>query len=68
MMKVHVDNGPFFMGCVANMPRLLHVNKDMRNVPTRDDLATGGFGNPWILPHPAVWNTEIFYWENPEDH
>jgi peptide/nickel transport system substrate-binding protein len=68
MMKVHVDNGPFFMGCVANMSRLNLVNVDMRNVPTRDDLATGGFGNPWILPHPAVWNPEIFYFENPEDH
>ena len=68
MIKIHVEHGPFFMGCVANMPRLLHVSKDMRNVPTRDDLATGGFGNPWILPHPAVWNPEIFYYENPEDH
>ena len=68
MIKVHVENGPFFMGCVANMSRLLHVSNDMRNVPTRDDLATGGFGNPWIIPHPAVWNPEIFYYENPEDH
>ncbi len=68
MMKVHVENGPFFMGCVANMSRLCLVNKDMRNVPTRDDLATGGFGNPWIIPHPAVWNPEIFYFENPEAH
>jgi peptide/nickel transport system substrate-binding protein len=68
MMKVHVEHGPFFMGCVTNMSRLLHVSNDMRNVPTRDDLATGGFGNPWILPHPAVWNPEIFYYENPEDH
>jgi peptide/nickel transport system substrate-binding protein len=68
MIKVHVDNGPFFMGCVANMPRLLLVHKEMRNVPTRDELATGGFGNPWIIPHPAVWNPEIFYWDNPEAH
>jgi len=68
MIKIHVENGPFFMGCVANFPRLLHVSTDMRNVPTRDDLATGGFGNPWIIPHPAVWNPEIFYYENPEDH
>jgi len=68
MMKLHVNYGPFFMGCVANMPRLLIVNKDMRNVPTREDLATGGFGNPWITPHPAIWNPEIFYYENPEDH
>lgn len=68
MIKVHVEHGPFFMGCVANMARLLLVHKDMRNVPTRDDLATGGFGNPWIIPHPAVWNPEIFYWENPEAH
>jgi peptide/nickel transport system substrate-binding protein len=68
MIKVHVNNGPFFMGCVANMPRLLLVHKEMRNVPTRDDLATGGFGNPWIIPHPAVWNPEIFYWEDPSAH
>jgi peptide/nickel transport system substrate-binding protein len=68
MIKVHVNYGPFFMGCVANMPRLLLVHKDMRNVPTRDDLATGGFGNPWIIPHPSVWNPEIFYWDNPEAH
>jgi peptide/nickel transport system substrate-binding protein len=68
MMKVHVEHGPFFMGCVANMPRLLIVSKDLRNVPTKEELATGGFGNPWIIPHPAVWNPEIFYYENPEDH
>jgi peptide/nickel transport system substrate-binding protein len=68
MIKVHVNNGPFFMGCVANMPRLLLVHNEMRNVPTRDELATGGFGNPWIIPHPAVWNPEIFYWDNPEAH
>jgi peptide/nickel transport system substrate-binding protein len=68
MMKIHVEDGPFMLGCVANPPRLLHVSKDMRNVPTRDDLVTGGFGNPWILPHPAVWNPEIFYYENPEEH
>jgi peptide/nickel transport system substrate-binding protein len=63
MIKVHVEYGPFFLGCVANMPRLLLVGNKMRNVPTRDDLATGGFGNPWILPHPAVWNTEVFWME-----
>jgi len=68
MIKVHVNEGPFFMGCVANYPRICLVGLDMRNVPTHDELKLGGFGNPWIHPTPAVYNPEMWYYENPGDH
>ena len=68
MMKVHVNEGPFFQGCVANYPRICLQGLDLRNCPKHDDLALGGFGNPWIHPTPAVYNPEMWYYENPEDH
>ncbi len=68
MIKVHVNYGPFFMGCVANYPRICLVSYDLRNVPYREDLKLGGFGNPWIHPTPAVYNPEMWYYENPDKH
>jgi peptide/nickel transport system substrate-binding protein len=68
MMKVHVNEGPFFQGCVANYPRICLQSMDLRNCPKREDLTLGGFGNPWIHPTPAVYNPEMWYYENPEDH
>ena len=68
MIKVHVNEGPFFMGCVANYPRICLQSLDLRNCPKREDLKLGGFGNPWIHPTPAVYNPEMWYYENPEDH
>lgn len=68
MIKVHVTDGPFFMGCVANFPQVFVKKKDMRNIPTRENLAQGGMINPWIHPTPAVYDPETFYWENPEEH
>jgi len=68
MIKVHVNEGPFFMGCVANYPRICLQSLDLRNCPKHDDLTLGGFGNPWIHPTPAVYNPEMWYYENPEDH
>ncbi len=66
MIKVHVEDGPFFMGCVANYPRIVLVRQELLNVPQRDDLALGGFLNPWSVPAPAMYDPESWYWENPE--
>ncbi len=68
MIKIHVDEGPFFMGSVANTPRIVIAHKELKNVPRREDLAQGGFVNPWIHPTPAVYDPEAYYWENPEAH
>ena len=47
------------------------VKKGLMNVPTRDDLlkeGLGGFVNPWIIPSPAVYDPETWYWDNPDAH
>ncbi|ACZ42436.1 extracellular solute-binding protein family 5 [Thermobaculum terrenum ATCC BAA-798] len=71
MIKVHVDNGPFVQGTVANFPRAVLVKDGLMNVPTHEDLKAwgqGGFTDPWIHPTPAVYDPEAWYWDNPEEH
>jgi peptide/nickel transport system substrate-binding protein len=68
MIKVHIENGPFFMGCVANTPQVIVANRDLRNIPKKENLALGGMVNPWIHPTPAVYDPETYYWNNPEEH
>ncbi len=61
MIRIHIEEGPFFIGTVANYPRIVVVSNKMKNVPDKDDLALGGFVNPWIVPYPAVTNPAQ-YW------
>nr|WP_237742746.1 ABC transporter substrate-binding protein [Actinopolymorpha alba] len=68
VQKIHIEHGPFFYGVVANYPRIVLVRDGLKNVPTRDNLALGGWVNPWILPSPAVYDPETYYWENPAEH
>ncbi len=71
MIKVHIEEGPFFTGTIANPPRIILVKKGLMNVPTRDELlkeGLGGFVNPWIIPSPAVYDPETWYWDNPDAH
>jgi peptide/nickel transport system substrate-binding protein len=68
IFKIHISDGPFIMGCVANYPQVMVIKKDLRNVPRKENLALGGFVNPWIHPTPAVYDPECYYWENPEAH
>jgi len=60
MINIHVDEGPFYIGTVANYPRIIFVSNKLMNVPQREELALGGFVNPWIIPYPAVVNTETY--------
>lgn len=68
IIKIHVEEGPFYGGSVANPPRIVLVKKGLTNVPRRDDLALGGFMNPWIHPTPAVYEPETWYWSDPAAH
>ncbi len=68
IIKIHVEEGPFYGGSVANPPRIVLVKKGLTNVPRRDDLALGGFMNPWIHPTPAVYEPETWYWTDPAAH
>jgi peptide/nickel transport system substrate-binding protein len=68
MIKIHVSSGPYFQGTVSNYPQIVVKNKDMQNVPQKENLALGGFVNPWIHPTPAVYDIESFFWSNPDKH
>jgi peptide/nickel transport system substrate-binding protein len=68
MIKIHVSHGPFFMGAVANFPRVVLAHEDLRNVPRRENLRLGGFCGPWSHPNPAVYDPETWYWASPEAH
>lgn len=59
ILDIHKEN-VFYIGTVANLPRIVIVGNNLGNVPTRDDLALGGFLNPWILPYPALLNPETW--------
>jgi len=60
MWNIHIEQGPFFIGTVANPPRIIIASKKMKNVPTKEQLKLGGFVNPWIIPYPAVVNPETW--------
>lgn len=60
MVRIHKDDGPFYLGTVANYPRVVFVGNKMVNIPKKEELALGGFVNPWIIPYPAILNTETF--------
>ncbi len=68
MVKIHIDQGPFFMGTVANFPEVIITKTNLRNVPRKENLAQGGFVNPWNHPTPAVYDPETFFWADPTAH
>lgn len=68
MIKIHIEYGPFFQGSVANPPLVILANKDLNNVPRKENLAQEGFAGPWIHPTPAVYDPECYFWSDPEQH
>ena len=57
IVKVHIDEGLFFIGEVANYLQPLVVSNGLGNVPTRDNLAQHGLVNDWELPGPRRCTT-----------
>jgi peptide/nickel transport system substrate-binding protein len=68
MVRIHVEEGPFFMGSVANYPAIELVKKGLRNVPLRENTALNGFTNDWHYPVPAAYDPESWFWEDPGSH
>ncbi len=68
MIKIHVEEGPFFMGIVNNLPSIILVKEGLNNVPRLEELALGGFTNPWGIPCPAVYDPEHWFFANPDEH
>ncbi|HEY9077124.1 MAG TPA: ABC transporter substrate-binding protein [Anaerolineaceae bacterium] len=60
MWQIHMDQGPFFIGTVANYPKPKIFSRKLKGYPKKEDLKLGGFDNPWIIPYPAVTNPETW--------
>jgi len=68
MIKIHVENGPYVQGTVANVPDVMVKKTDLKNMPLKENLALGGFADPWIHPTPAVYDPATYYWDHPDQH
>jgi len=68
MMKLHVSDGPFVQGSIANYKKAFVVKDTLMNVPMDTDLALGGFTDPWIHPTPAVYDPESWFFSDPDNH
>ncbi len=68
MIKIHISEGPFYMGLVSNSPVVAMAHEDLRNVPSRDNLHLHGLICPWQHPTPAAYDPEAWFWSNPKDH
>jgi peptide/nickel transport system substrate-binding protein len=68
MIKVHREQGPFFMGTVANYPQVVVTKTELQNVPRKQNLAQNGLVNAWATPCPASYDPECYYWQDPTAH
>ncbi len=63
MIKIHIEDGPFMFGTIANYPIPVVVSNKMHNVPEGKDLAMGGFVKPWIMVYPGITNPAQYWLE-----
>lgn len=63
ILKIHIKEGPFFIGTVANPKRVGIVSQKMSNVPTEEDLAQGGWIDATIMNYISVMHPEQFYFK-----
>lgn len=68
MIKIHITDGPFFQGTVANYPHIIVARNGLGNVPQRENLAQHGFVDPSVHPTPAVYDPETYFWDEPDRH
>ena len=62
IIRVHIEEGPFFIGTVGNTPVIVTFLDKVGNVPTKEQLGQGGFVGPWIMSYfGAVYPEQMYY-------
>lgn len=61
IIRIHIEEGPFFIGTVANAPYIISWLDTVGNVPTKEQLGQGGFIGPWIMSYFGALYPEQFY-------
>jgi peptide/nickel transport system substrate-binding protein len=63
IVRIHIEEGPFFLGMIADPPVPWIVGDRMRNVPTTEELPFGGWGG-WVQARPGmIERPPLFYVE-----
>lgn len=64
ILQIHIDQGPFLLGGVADPPNIVTASNDIMNVPTRDDIPGGGWLGPGVIGMPgAITYPEVYYFK-----
>jgi peptide/nickel transport system substrate-binding protein len=64
IIRVHIEEGPFFIGTVGNEQVIVAFLDKVGNVPSREQLGTGGFMGPWIMSYMgAIYPEQMYYKE-----
>lgn len=62
IIQIHIDEGPFLLGGIADPPNIIVAGNQFLNVPTRDDLPLGGWHGPGVLGMPgAMTYPEVYF-------
>jgi peptide/nickel transport system substrate-binding protein len=65
MTKIHINEGPFFFGMIANPTNIVIVGNKLKNVPNHDQIPGGGWLGPWVVDEPgAITYPEQYYFES----
>jgi peptide/nickel transport system substrate-binding protein len=57
-IRIHINEGPFSLGTVGQLPALVLVKNNFHNVPDR-----GGVVGPWPMAQPGASHSEQFFIE-----
>jgi peptide/nickel transport system substrate-binding protein len=65
IVRVHIEEGPFLIGMIADIPRIVIVGNKLHNVPTHEEIPLGGWMGPWVVAQPgAITYPEQYYLES----
>jgi peptide/nickel transport system substrate-binding protein len=64
IVRIHIDEGPFLLGMIADIPRVVIIGNRLKNAPTAEEIPLGGWLGPWVVAQPgAITYPEQYYLE-----
>jgi peptide/nickel transport system substrate-binding protein len=64
IIRIHIDEGPFLIGMIADIPRIVIIGNRLKNAPTAEEIPLGGWLGPWVVAQPgAITYPEQYYLE-----
>ncbi len=68
IVKIHINEGPFFVGSTGSYPAPHMYKTDLKNIPRRNQTWTGGFEGPWTIVPNGMYSPYAWFWDDPSQH